>query len=39
MEAMGVEVVRAAPEHLATALRSDSERYTRIIKELGIKLD
>ncbi len=39
MEAIGVEVVRAGPEHLATALRSDSERYTRIIRELGIKLD
>ena len=39
MEAMGVDVVRAGPEHLAAALRSDSERYTRVIRELGIKLD
>ena len=39
MEAIGVEVVRAGPEHLAAALRSDSERYTRVIRELGIKLD
>ncbi len=39
MEAIGVEVVRAGPEHLAAALRNDSERYARIIKELGIKLD
>ena len=39
MEAIGVEVVRAGPEHLATALRNDSARYGKIIKELGIKLD
>ena len=39
MEAIGVEVVRAGPEHLATALREDSARYAKVIKELGITLD
>ncbi len=39
MDAIGVDVVSAGPEHLATALRNDSERYGRIIKELGIKLE
>ena len=39
MDAIGVDVVSAGPEHLANALRSDSERYSRIIKELGIKLE
>ena len=39
MEAIGVDVVSAGPEHLAAALRNDSERYGRIIRELGIKLE
>ena len=39
MDAIGVDVVNAGPEHLASALRNDSERYSRIIKELGIKLE
>ena len=39
MDAIGVDVVNAGPEHLAAALRNDSERYSRIIKELGIKLE
>ncbi|MBL8380256.1 MAG: tripartite tricarboxylate transporter substrate binding protein [Burkholderiales bacterium] len=39
MESIGVDVVRAGPEHLAAALRSDSERYTRVIRELGVKLE
>ena len=39
MDAIGVDVVSAGPEHLAAALRNDSERYGRIIKELGIKLE
>ena len=39
MDAIGVDVVSAGPEVLAAALRNDSERYGRIIKELGIKLE
>ncbi len=39
MDAMGVELVKSTPEQLATSLRRDTERYDKVIKELGIKLD
>jgi tripartite-type tricarboxylate transporter receptor subunit TctC len=36
---MGVELVKSTPEQLATSLRRDTQRYDKIIKDLGIKLD
>ena len=39
MEAMGVDVISSTPEQLAETLRRDTLRYTRVIHELGIKLD
>jgi tripartite-type tricarboxylate transporter receptor subunit TctC len=39
MDAMGVELVKSTPEQLAASLRRDTERYDKVIKELGIKLD
>jgi len=39
MEAIGVDLVVSTPEQLATQLKSDTERYGKVIKDLGIKLD
>ena len=39
MEAMGVDVISSTPEQLAETLKRDTLRYTRVIHELGIKLD
>lgn len=39
MDSMGVELVNSTPEQLATALRRDTERYSKIITDLNIKLD
>jgi tripartite-type tricarboxylate transporter receptor subunit TctC len=39
MDAMGVELVKSTPEQLAASLRRDTQRYDKIIKDLGIKLD
>jgi tripartite-type tricarboxylate transporter receptor subunit TctC len=39
MDAIGVEVVTSTPEQLATQLRQDTERYGKVIRDLGIKLD
>ena len=39
MEAMGVEVINSTPEQLADTLKRDSVRYTKVIQDLGIKLD
>lgn len=39
MEAMGVELINSTPEQLAETLRRDALRYTRVIQDLGIKLD
>lgn len=39
MDAMGVELVNSTPEQLAEALKRDTARYTKVIHELGIKLD
>ena len=39
MDAIGVELVKSTPEQLAAALRRDTERYGKVIKDLGIKLD
>jgi tripartite-type tricarboxylate transporter receptor subunit TctC len=39
MDAMGVEVVISTPEHLAEKLKSDTQRYGKLIKDLGIKMD
>jgi tripartite-type tricarboxylate transporter receptor subunit TctC len=39
MEAIGVEVVNSTPEQLAETLKRDTVRYTKVIQELGIKLD
>ena len=39
MDAMGVEVINSTPEQLGETLKRDSLRYTRVIQDLGIKLD
>ena len=39
MDAMGVDVISSTPEQLAETLRRDTARYTRVIQDLGIKLD
>jgi tripartite-type tricarboxylate transporter receptor subunit TctC len=39
MDSMGVELVNSTPEQLATALRRDTERYSKIITDLNIKVD
>ena len=39
MEAIGVDLVTSTPEQLATQLKSDTERYGKVIKDLSIKLD
>jgi tripartite-type tricarboxylate transporter receptor subunit TctC len=37
MGAMGVEVVQSTPEGFAKTLRQDTEKYTKLIKELNIQ--
>lgn len=37
MDSIGVEVSSLTPEQFATTLRSDADRYGKIIRELGIK--
>jgi tripartite-type tricarboxylate transporter receptor subunit TctC len=39
MDAMGVELVNSTPEQLAETLKRDTARYSKVIHELGIKLD
>lgn len=39
MDAMGVEVINSTPEQLGETLRRDTVRYTKVIHDLGIKLD
>jgi tripartite-type tricarboxylate transporter receptor subunit TctC len=39
MDAMGVEVVKSTPEQLGETLKRDTIRYTKVIHDLGIKLD
>ncbi|HWI79938.1 MAG TPA: tripartite tricarboxylate transporter substrate binding protein [Ramlibacter sp.] len=39
MEAIGVEVINSTPEQLAETLKRDTVRYTKVIHELGIKID
>jgi tripartite-type tricarboxylate transporter receptor subunit TctC len=39
MAAIGVDVVNSTPEQLDAKLRQDTERYTKIIKDLDIKVD
>ena len=39
LDAMGVEVINSTPEQLADTLRRDTVRYTRVIRELDIKLE
>ncbi len=39
MDAMGVEVINTTPEALGETLRRDTARYTKVIQDLGIKLD
>ena len=39
MDAMGVEVINSTPEQLADTLKRDTARYTKVIHELGIKLE
>ncbi len=39
MDAMGVEVINSTPEQLGETLRRDTARYTKVIQDLGIKLD
>jgi tripartite-type tricarboxylate transporter receptor subunit TctC len=37
MDSLGVEVVKTTPAQFAAVLKSDAERYGKIIRELGIK--
>jgi tripartite-type tricarboxylate transporter receptor subunit TctC len=37
MGAMGVEVVQSTPESFAKTLRQDTDKYTKLIKELNIQ--
>jgi tripartite-type tricarboxylate transporter receptor subunit TctC len=37
MDAMGVEIVKGTPQQFAAVLRSDADRYGKMIRELGIK--
>jgi len=37
MESMGVEIVKGTPQQFAAVLRSDADRYGKLIRELGIK--
>ena len=37
MDAIGVELVRGSPQEFAAVLRSDADRYGKVIRELGIK--
>ncbi len=37
MDSLGVEVVQGTPAQFAAVLKSDAERYGKIIRELGIK--
>lgn len=37
MEAIGVEIVQGSPEQFAAILRSDAERYGKLVRDLGIK--
>ena len=39
MAAIGVDVVNSTPEQLAAKLKSDTERYGKVIHDLNIKLD
>jgi tripartite-type tricarboxylate transporter receptor subunit TctC len=39
MDAIGVDLVVSTPEQLAAQLKSDTERYGKVIKDLSIKLD
>ncbi|HEY1226291.1 MAG TPA: tripartite tricarboxylate transporter substrate-binding protein, partial [Ramlibacter sp.] len=39
MDAIGVELVISTPEQLAAQLKSDTQRYGKVIKDLSIKLD
>jgi len=39
MDAIGVDLVISTPEQLAARLKSDTERYGKVIKDLAIKLD
>ncbi|MET1115040.1 MAG: tripartite tricarboxylate transporter substrate binding protein [Comamonas sp.] len=37
MDSLGVEVVKTTPAQFASVLKSDADRYGKIIRELGIK--
>jgi tripartite-type tricarboxylate transporter receptor subunit TctC len=39
MDAIGVDLVISTPEQLAAQLKSDTERYGKVIHDLSIKLD
>ncbi|GAB3653030.1 Bug family tripartite tricarboxylate transporter substrate binding protein [Ramlibacter alkalitolerans] len=39
MDAIGVDLVISTPEQLAAQLKSDTERYGKVIRDLAIKLD
>ena len=39
MDAIGVDLVISTPEQLAAQLKSDTERYGKVIRDLSIKLD
>jgi tripartite-type tricarboxylate transporter receptor subunit TctC len=39
MDAIGVDLVISTPEQLAAQLKSDTERYGKVIKDLSIKLE
>lgn len=39
MEKNGADATSNSPEQFATLIKSDAEKYGRIVKKLGIKLD
>ncbi len=39
MENNGAEPISNSPEQFATMIKSEVERYTKVVKAIGIKLD
>ena len=39
MDAIGVEIVKGTPQQFAAMLRSDADRYGKVIRDLNIKAD
>lgn len=39
LAAMGIDVIQSTPERYAAAIRSDQEKYAKVISALGISLE